>query len=244
MMTLTTVAKKTSNNSALVYWRVGTKRKGILDVRIDFEHDEADLLAELIAIRYLMFNKQVFSREPISGSGYKLEVSKGAIRKLMQGKSSKKFATKFSTFLTKGRMKGIVIEVSQDMALMPALDECDVELLNAEQQIYTQAQAYYEIDTPAIGKVLVTAHAVNQYQARITSGDPKKPWASLISRLQHPELQIQPFDERTVRHKVRKYGRTDNIEVWGHRDSKFKYLMIIDDDSKKRVLVTVFERNG
>ncbi len=35
MMTLTTVSKKTSNNSALVFWRVGTKRKGILDVHID-----------------------------------------------------------------------------------------------------------------------------------------------------------------------------------------------------------------
>ncbi|MCV5753495.1 hypothetical protein OFN51_32345, partial [Escherichia coli] len=29
----------------------------------------------------------------------------------------------------------------------------------------------------------------------------------------------------------------------GHRDSKFKYLMVINDDNQKRVLVTVFERN-
>ena len=50
MMTLTTVSKKTSNNSALVFWRVGTKRKGILDVRIDFDHEEADLVSEHVAI--------------------------------------------------------------------------------------------------------------------------------------------------------------------------------------------------
>lgn len=61
MMTLTTVSKKTSNNSALVFWRVGTKRKGILDVHIDFDHEEADLLAELVAIRYLALDKQVFA---------------------------------------------------------------------------------------------------------------------------------------------------------------------------------------
>lgn len=54
---------------------------------------------------------------------------------------------------------------------------------------------------------------------------------------------IQPFDEKVARHKARKYGRVDNVEVWGHRDSKFKYLMVINDDNKKRVLVTVFERN-
>lgn len=62
MMTLTTVSKKTSNNSALVFWRVGTKRKGILDVRIDFDNEEADLLAELVAIRYLALDKQVLQR--------------------------------------------------------------------------------------------------------------------------------------------------------------------------------------
>ncbi|ECE5538994.1 hypothetical protein DI235_23790, partial [Salmonella enterica] len=88
-----------------------------------------------------------------------------------------------------------------------------------------------------------TQHAIDQYQARITSGDPKKPWASLVGRLQHPELQVQPFDEKVARHKARKYGRVDNVEVWGHRDSKFKYLMVINDDNQKRVLVTVFERN-
>ncbi|KQG26694.1 hypothetical protein APC35_17295 [Acinetobacter baumannii] len=82
MMTLTTVSKKTSNNSALVFWRVGTKRKGILDVHIDFDHEEADLLAELVAIRYLALDKQVFCREPGAGAGYKLVVSKGAIKKL------------------------------------------------------------------------------------------------------------------------------------------------------------------
>ena len=100
MMTLTTVSKKTSNNSALVFWRVGTKRKGILDVRINSDHEEADLLAEIVAIRYLALDKQVFCREPGAGSGYKLVVSKGAIKKLALGKSSKKFAFKFATCLT------------------------------------------------------------------------------------------------------------------------------------------------
>ncbi|KGM26778.1 hypothetical protein [Photorhabdus sp. RM96S] len=240
MMTLTTVSKKTSNNSALVFWRVGTKRKGILDVRIDFDHEEADLLAELVAIRYLALDKQVFCRELGAGSGYKLVVSKGAIKKLALGKSSKKFAFKFAACLT-GRLKGAAIEVSQSIEFMDEPKEGNVELLDVDKQAYTQT--HDEISTPAIGPVLVTQHAIDQYQARITSGDPKKPWASLVGRLQHPELQVQPFDERVARHKARKYGRVDNVEVWGHRDSKFKYLMVINDDNKKRVLVTVFERN-
>ncbi|AKJ36928.1 hypothetical protein U876_24155 [Aeromonas hydrophila NJ-35] len=239
MMTLTTVAKKTSRNSALVFWRVGTKRKGILDVHTDFEHEESDLIAELIAIRYLALDKQVFCREPGGGTGYKLVVSKGAIKKLALGKSSKAFATRFASFLT-GRMQGAMIEVAQSMDYMDEPSEGNVEILDVDKQAFTQT--YDEIDTPAIGPVLVTQHALNQYQARITSGDPKKPWASLVGRLQHPELQLQPFDDKVARHKAVKYGRVDNVEVWGHRDSKFKYLMVINDDNNKRVLVTVFER--
>lgn len=239
MMTLNTVSKKTSNNSALVFWRVGTKRKGILDVRIDFDHEEADLLAELIAIRYLVLDKQVFCCKPGSGSGYKLVVSKGAIKKLALGKSTKAFAFKFAAYLT-SRLKGVTIEVSQSMEFMDEPGEGNVELLDADRQTY--AKTYDEISTPAMGPVLITQHAIDRYQARITSGSPKKPWASLVSRLRHPELQILPFDPKVARHKARKYGRVDNVEVWGHRDSKFKYLMVIDEDTKKRVLVTVFER--
>lgn len=240
MMTLTTVSKKTSDNSALVFWRAGTKRKGILDVKLDFSHDESALIAELIAIRHLMLDEKVFGREPGSGIGYRLVVSKGAIRKLVLGKSDKRFATKFAAFLT-GRMSGVTIEVSQDMEFMadPAIEP--VTLLEADKEAFTQT--FDEIQTPAIGAVLVTQHAIEQYQARISSGDPKKPWASLVGRLQHPELRLQPIDEKVARHKARKYGRVDNVEVWGHRDSKFKYLMVINDESKKRVLVTVFERN-
>ncbi len=142
------------------------------------------------------------------------------------GKSSKKFAFKFASCLT-GRLKGATIEVSQSMEFMDEPGEGNVELLDVDKQAYTQT--HEEISTPAIGPVLVTQHAIDQYQARITSGDPKKPWASLVGRLQHPELQVQPFDEKVARHKARKYGRVDNVEVWGHRDSKFKYLMVIND---------------
>ena len=136
MMTLTTVAKKTSNNSALVFWRVGTKRKGILDVRTDFEHEESDLLAELIAIRYLALDKQVFCHmEPGAGAGYKLVVSKGAIKKLALGKSSKAFAAKFASFLT-GRMQGATIEVAQGMDYMDEPGESNIELLDADKQAF------------------------------------------------------------------------------------------------------------
>ncbi len=93
-----------------------------------------------------------------------------------------------------------------------------------------------------MGCVKVTKHAVEQYQARITSGSPKKPWASLVNRLKHPELRIQPLDAKVLAHKARKYGRSDNVEAWGHPTSSFIYL-VIREDNGERFLVTVFERD-
>ena len=89
MMILTTVSEKVSETEARVFWRVGTKKKGILDVTLDFAHEESALLGELVAIQHLLFAKKVLDREPGSGQGYKLVVSKGAIRKLALGKSSR-----------------------------------------------------------------------------------------------------------------------------------------------------------
>ncbi|WP_458694201.1 hypothetical protein, partial [Shigella sp. FC1967] len=83
----------------------------------------------------------------------KLVVSKGAIKKLALGKSSKKFAFKFAACLT-GRLKGATIEVSQSMEFMDEPGEGNVELLDVDKQAYTQT--HDEISTPAIGPVLVT----------------------------------------------------------------------------------------
>lgn len=238
MMILTTISEKVSDTQARVFWRVGTKKHGILDVTLDFANEESALLGELVAMQHLLFNKKVFDREPGSGNGYKLVVSKGAIRKLALEKSTKKFAVKFAGFLT-NRMKGVNIEVSQNYEFMPTVDECEPEQLGGERSVY--AKTFDAVDTPAMGRVLVTQHAVEQYQERITSGSPKKPWASLVGRLKHPELRIQPLDKKVLAHKARKYGRSDNVEAWGHPTSSFTYL-VIRNENDERVLVTVFER--
>jgi hypothetical protein len=239
MMTINTISARLSDREARVFWRVGTKNRGIVDVTLDFSHEESALLGELVALQHLLFERKVFSREIASGEGYKLVVSKGAIRKLALGKSNKKFATKFSAFLT-NRMRGASIEVSQNNEFMATVEDCEPELIGGDRAVY--ASTHDEILTPAMGPVLVTQHAVDQYRARITSGTPKKPWASLVKRLSHPELRIQKLEDHVLKHKMSKYGRVDNLEAWSHPTSVFTYL-IVRNDNGQRVLVTVFERN-
>lgn len=238
MMTLTTVAEKIDDESARVFWRTGTTNKGVLDVTLDFESPDAALICELVAIRHLLFEKQVFDREPGSGAGYKLKVSKGAIRKLAQGKSAKQSAVKFAAFLS-GRLQGVAIAVSQSMEFMADPEEGKVETLLGSREEF--AQTFEKIHTPSMGDLLVTQHALDQYQARITSGDPKRPWMSLVKRLQHPELKIRKLTDKVLDHKARKYGRSDNVEAWGHPSSSFTFL-VVKNEAGERVLVTVFER--
>lgn len=247
MMTLTTVSKKISDKNVLVYWRVGTKRKGVLDVRMDFSSEDQEVIAELIAIRHLIMNKKVFCCTPTSGIGLRLVVSKGAIRKITQGRSDKVFASRFASLLT-GRMEGIIIEVSRNMEFMP--DEADadypmlVEALDASAKDFSSP--YEVIETPSIGTLSVTRHAVKRYKERVSSvtGDEimHRPWASLFSRLRNPDLEISPLDDKVIRHKMRRYGANNKVEIWSHPTDKLRYTVVIRPDNTK-ILVTVFERN-
>ncbi|MDF5517987.1 hypothetical protein P3700_26520 [Vibrio parahaemolyticus] len=121
---------------------------------------------------------------------------------------------------------------------MANIEEEATELLLAERKQY--AGTFDAIETPAMGTVLVTAHAVSRYSERITSGKPKAPWLSLVKRIQNPELRIYPLAERERRRKAQKYGTADNIEEWGHPISELYFLVL--NDQGIRTLVTTYER--
>lgn len=237
MMTLTTYSEKQSDSQAYVYWRVGTKRGGVLNVTLGFEHSDSALIAELYAIQHLLFVLKVLGREPGSGNGYRLTVSKGAIKKLALGRSDKKCAYKYSAFL-RNRMAGVTIEVSQSQDFLPVLNDSLIEVLTVgSTDIASELQT---INTPAMGKVRITKHAVEQYVSRLSSGKPKNPWLSLVKRLQHPKLCSSLLTEKVRQHKVRKYGIVDNIEEWRHPDDEFRFLVLKNGDT--RTLVTSYPR--
>ena len=238
MMTLKTNSHKISASSALVQWGVTDNKNGIIHVSLDFETEDPALICELIVIKHLLFEKQVFDREPKSGKGYRLIVSNGAIKKLVKGKSDKRFAAKYATFLTFGRMTGAEIEVSQKK--FPVQTTVAVHL-EARKECYSSD--YEFIETPKMGKIGITRHAVERYQERISSGKPKNPWASLCSRLENEALTQRPLNERVLKHKAKKYGPGNMVEMWAHPDSSFCFMFVRDKDTDCRVLVTCFERN-
>ena len=248
MMNLTTVSKKVSEKSVLVYWRVGTKRKGIVDVRMGFSTGDQEIIAELIAIRHLIMSKQVFCCTPTTGKGFKVTVSKGAIRKIVQGRSNKPFASRFASLLT-GRMAGVLVEVSHSMNFM--LNEQDpyyteaVEVLEAAVKDFASPREV--IDTPRIGQLSVTKHAVKRYEERLNSKAPEeklyRPWVSLFARLRNPDLECSPLNDSVLRHKMRRYGRDNKVEIWSHPSDTMRFTVVVRPDGTK-VLVTVFDRGS
>lgn len=238
MMLLTTSAQPSAGLVTRVFWRTGMRNSGTVEVLMADATEDAEITAELVAIKYLLFDKQVFDRVPLSAKGYKLIVSRGAIKKLAQGRSDKAHLQHYAFGLTH-TMKGVAIEVAHRTDWVTEQTLENVELID---QSSISIRNHDIVDTPALGKVLVTQHAVEQYQTRSPNEDPTVPRATLIRRLSHPELISFALDDRVLAHKARKYGRSDNVEVWGHETSATRFLTVRDEEKGVRTLVTVFRR--
>lgn len=246
MMQLTTVSKKQSNDTALVYWRVGINRKGVVEVRLDAGSTDVELIAELAAIRHLIMDCCVFGRTPSSGTGISLCVSKGAIKKLTKGTSAKGYAIRFAALLT-SRLLGVEIQVSHSMKYMiHEDDESYAESFSHLDVNTTEYMTPHEvIETPVLGQVAITKHALERYSERLAIIDKgqvaRRPWASLVRRLRNPELLQQSLDANVLAHKYRKYGNDSKVEIWKHPTDMLQFTVVVSPNNK-RTLVTVFER--
>ena len=239
MMTLITYPVSLDARTVNVYWRTGKQHGGKLTMALREPSDCAALIAELCAIRHLIIVKQVFNVLPTSGKGICLEVSAGAIKKLANRSSAKKEAQPYANFLNP-RFEDIEFKVVRNkLDDFPFVDDPAYhEAVDIDPEYFTSP--YEVIDTPAMGQVVVTSHAVEQYVKRCPSDTITKPWKSLVQRLMHNELKRIPLPEKVLKHKERKYGQNNDIEAWGHDHSLFTYL--VSNQGGQRKVVTVFRR--
>ncbi|WP_220768997.1 hypothetical protein [Shewanella sp. MBTL60-007] len=242
MMTLLTRSTAMEKGRCRVEWRTGIKTKGILDVIHDPLLADAEVISELVAIQHLLFTAKIHDRYPISGIGYKLVVSKGAIKKLIQRKSTKEHLIKYAAFLGLS-MHGVEVVVSKNLdGLDKDFDEVEaVESVTLDPSIHGQMHCLVEA---AFADVYVTTHAVDKYELemsrRVNESPLTKPWSSLIKRLQSSAIMKVQLPSSVLKHKARKYGTSDNVEVWKNPVSNIHFLVI--KENTKRTLVTTFAR--
>lgn len=242
MMNLFTYPFKTSDpKTFIVLWSKGLKERGILTMKVEFDCNDPTLIAELAAIRHLLFERKVFNCEVLDGVGIKLYVGRGAIKKLSRASSSKSEVFGYAAFV-RTRLAGVTIEVCRKPSeFLPELtDDVSKEDVTVSFDEYYRPHEPYE--TPAMGTLYITYHALEAYIDKISTGDPRRPFKSLVKRLNNPKLEQVPLPERVLKHKARKYGPDKTVEAWSMPHGDFTYLCALENG--KRTLVTVFENKS
>ncbi|WP_019365454.1 hypothetical protein [Pseudomonas sp.] len=240
MMLLSTRTVLAEDGSYLVYWWTGLKKKGVLSVQFKDYIKDVKLAVELVAIRHLIYFRQVFNRNPITGAGIYLCVTGDDLVDVLSKGIPPKHLYPYAAFL--GRLYGSKVRTPDETDL--PFDRNDPDFGEVEYVYPTDEyrQCKVMLQTPALGRIGLTQHAVDAYFERVSSGKPRCPWSSLARRLSHPELRLVPMPERIRRHKLFKFGSVDEVETWGHETSKFLYLLIRDGEQK--TVVTCFERRA
>lgn len=237
MMKLTTKSLGPMQDGYAVAWRVGTRRKGILLIE-GINNPDPLVAAELTAMQHLLLVAKVFNMALISGKGITLEVSSPQIKKLARGKSSKNHLKQLARFLSISLNGAELLLTNSQDEFLPKQDECEPERISALVDADSTTTP-----TPALGQIQLTSHAIEQYSERLHSGETGDPAGSLLRRLKHPELKRQPLSPRVVRHKLRKYGTIDNLEIWAHDTSQMHYVVVRDHGSRIGTVVTVYRRH-
>lgn len=226
------------DSHVIVAWATGLQKNGFLKMDIGSAVEDRSVLAELRAIEYLMLERKIFNVDPVSGKSFALHVSTGAIKKLALKKSKKTHLYDAATFLST-RLEGINVHVTKNDSLIPELDETAAD--RAEVVPASRGRLSSSVfESPILGTVEVTAHALRRFVQHHTSGSMNTPWRSLVGRLSHPGLRQYPLPDRHQRHKLRKYGTIEGVEVWAHPTSSLAFLFI--NHGAFRRLLTVFKR--
>lgn len=242
MRNLTTVSEKLSDHMVRVFWRSGDgknpdgKGNGILDVNLNFKTSNQEVAGELIAINHLVYEKKVTGSPSLSGKNMNLTVSCGAIKKLYKKKSDKRDMFGFAKFMI-FRMQGVNLKIGKSMLNMPDVREKEPVVLNANYSDYSMHNEI--IETPAMGRIEITQHAVDRYEER-SGGFANSAFESLAGRLMHAELRRLELTDRVLRQKCIKHGKAGNVEAWNHPDSQVVYLCIVENG--RRIVVTVFKK--
>jgi len=215
-----------------VYWCTGMHRKQAIDVRLALTCQDRLAAAEVIAIRHLLGEQNVFNANR-TGINLKLVVSKGAIKKMARQATQKLDLYEYGyPILTRyGEAK---IEVSKDKSWIPA-DETliEVPLIHGES-----LRGIEKLKSERMGLIAVTRHALERYGEHCGTLDMNSSWKNLHRRMKG-RLDVIALPSKVLQHKLRKYG--DTPEIRKHPDDPLHYVFCKKSDHK--VLVTVFNKD-
>lgn len=234
---LRTITKSESPGVYRVYWTNTTiipmVQKGCIRVKVKSSDLDGGIIAELHAIQYLLEIDEVVGENRAGDKNLTLIVSFGAIRKLSRMDSGKKELSDHSIFLTT-RFNGCNIKVEKDDKWIIA-DSVPSITLDSDENIEET------ITVHQIGKVWITAHAVEQYAERfgiVTSIG--EAWRKLMKIA--GDERLREVDLQSARTKLKYSLKGKEAGRYFYHPTQNIILVIVDDKKRgKPVLVTAYK---
>ncbi|MBD6980580.1 hypothetical protein G4168_02900 [Vibrio parahaemolyticus] len=225
MMKLKVQSVSANKIKVSVAWFVGLSKHGIVDVEIGRVENRV-AIAELTAVRSLLWDCPVFGHRPSSGKGLEIGFPHTTFQSLEQCSSDEllRASQYLKTWLDGAQLKpDEIVGVAASTEQIPVI------------QPYRSPQPVF--DSPVLGPVAISRHAIQRYQERFQHGYTKSPWLSLQRQLCNPELRQARLSERTRFQKLLKYG-DDGSQVWHHPTGDLYFLLVPQETHS--LVVTVF----
>ncbi|WP_127471967.1 hypothetical protein [Thiomicrorhabdus aquaedulcis] len=234
---LRTYSKKLDLRTSQVLWTYGQNRAGVIEVEMPYDSEDSDIIAELVAIQHVIFAKAVLGFKPLHGAGIEIEVSKGAIKKILNNATTKKELIKYASFIP-FLLQGVSIKTHRKHSKDVVFEGLEFEKIVVDVEKYTNTRLL--IESPAIGFIEITHHALQRFteKSEVESGFVKQPLKALVARISHPDIVRVKLPTGVIEHKQRKYGQDDNYSVWKHPTSTINFGLV--NNAGVYSLVTVF----
>lgn len=224
----------------------------------ELSNNDKQIVAELTAIRHLLFRRKIWSSGVESGLGQglllngekvELTVSKGGIKRLARQDSHKHFLVPHVYYLN-SRLYGTTISVSKADP-DPGAGAADPE--HARIEPYTAP--YEPFLSHAVGcPIIITKHAYDRFaepanypyfrEKASADWEPKNPRTTLAKHVRRKNgAMCIPLPEHVLKHKQRKYKNGGNEEHWALVGTDLVMILTANEDaSGVKTVVTIYKR--
>lgn len=234
-------AKSVANLKVEVSWHLGKYRYGTLIVDVSGENitEEQDVnaIAELMALRYLLWEKPTILGNVTSGS-IGIMVSQKAIIELLEKRTERHAIEPYASMLRTVHSK-TEIEVIDDTPLLyeetPWPDPLPVKITD------DMRSPYMIMYVEGIGRIGISEKSIKDFteQHLLSSGGiPGNPFQSIVDALNHEHFARYAIPPEKEREKIEKYGPEGVAQVWRNVAGNMMYFILPKPDIGLSVLLT------
>lgn len=223
------------HNDHLVSWTVSKKKSGIIKISgISKKTIDADLIAELVAIKHLIFNKRVTSDFSNSCcNGLKLYTSR-KVKELLQSKRIESHLFDYMDFM-KTQMYGYTI-ADRYPGYVKFFDE-KIECVNQKNHFCDSDL----LRTYKLGSLRISYHAIQRYIEKINPTS-KNPIEDIKRFLKLNRLKTAEIPEKIRLQKLLKYKTEFPAETWVDPISFINFVILRNAADGVGTVTTTYRR--